>query len=134
MLLSVTTIYPRHGKGFTLIETIISLLILSIVAVAILKLVSHNQNTAIELGIIEQAVTLAERKMFENLQEGVTSATSREGSFQNNPHFSWKVHARATDITGIYKLILEVTHKDSGYNIILERLFYEGKSSASTQK
>ena len=103
----------RHAadncKGFTLLEVMIALAIISIALVAMLGLVQRNILVNDRLQQMTQATFLAKQKMAE-IENGILSGLERNlGEFPPpNQQFSWRAQYSSTPIQGIQQIDLSV--------------------------
>lgn len=99
----------NNYKGFTLLEVMIALAIVSIALVAMLGLAQRNILVNDRLQRMTQATFLAKQKMAE-IENGILSGLDRtRGEFPSpNQQFSWRVQYSSTPIQGIQQIDLSV--------------------------
>lgn len=92
--------------GFTLLEAVISLAILSGVIVTIIYSINYNLKATERLKTISTATNLA-REFFQEMDvSGVPDI--REGAFPDRPGFRWRLETEDMAIAGVEKLKLDV--------------------------
>ena len=98
-------------RGFTLLEIMIAVAILSIALVAILR--SHSQSIVLADASIryEKALFLAREKITEIEMKGFPEVVEEEGVFDNDKDFSWKSKTLETPYEGLREVRLTVTFK-----------------------
>lgn len=115
-------------RGFTLIEVLVSL----VVVTAGLTIIAQGFLTGGRASVASQndtlATMLAESKMAE-LEAGILSMqTSASGTFEpERPDHSWSLEPESTDTTGLVKMTLTVTWKERNEerSFVLTRLMRE---------
>ena len=96
----------RGEDGFTLLEAIISLAILSGVIVTIIYSMNYNLKATERLKTISIATNLA-REFFQEMDaSGVPDI--REGVFTTRPGYRWRLDMEEMSIEGVKKLKLDV--------------------------
>lgn len=103
---------PARGlparRGFTLLEVIVSLAVLSIGLVAVLEAYSAAARVSLQDEFLTTATFLAAGKMEEVLKEPYISTASDEGDFgEEFPEYTWSVETTESDMEGL--LVLKVT-------------------------
>lgn len=111
-------------SGFTLLEVLVTLAVLSIGALAVMQFTSQTQDTMAETRHLEMMCRLATTKMVELEREGFSSSVSRRGDFDDNPGYDWSAEAKQVK-DGWYCMELVITQNDNGRSLIVERLFKE---------
>jgi len=116
-------LHPGHqssiAKGFTLIEVVVALAIVSIALLGLLKLHLISIQTADSAQVMSQAVLLAQQKMTEALCHGYPQAGTRAGVAEaDGSQFTWRtevtdaraLRARQLDLNlrGLRQLLVEV--------------------------
>ncbi|MGB9699657.1 MAG: type II secretion system minor pseudopilin GspI [Thermodesulfobacteriota bacterium] len=114
--------------GFTLLEVMIALAILSIVAIAFLRSQAGSVRLLDEAGYISLATLLAKEKMAELESKGFSepgkSSGEGEGSF---PGFKWERIVSATEVWNVQKVQIKVLWKDGNNDRSLELITYLAK-------
>ncbi|MBI2413147.1 MAG: type II secretion system protein [Deltaproteobacteria bacterium] len=113
---------PRTSgeDGFTLLEAVVSLAILSGVIVTIIYSINYNLKTTERLKTISTATNLA-REFFQEMDvSGVPDV--REGAFPDRPGFTWRLEMEDMSIEGVKKLKLDVTSGVEAVSIETYRL------------
>ncbi len=109
----------KRANGFTLIEVVAALAIVSIGLLGLLKLHLISIQTADSAEVMNQAVLLAQEKMTEALCGGCPRAGTRSGLVEaNGVRFTWRTEAtdapsfaarpRALNLRGLRKLLVDV--------------------------
>lgn len=114
-----------RDAGFTLIEVLVTLTVLSIGALGIMKFVSETQDLAADITHIDTMSRLATLQMHEIEKDGLSSSFSRDGTFQDYPGYEWSAKASLLKDGGWYRLALTVKRSDTGRSIVMERIFRE---------
>jgi general secretion pathway protein I len=114
-----------RAKGFTFIEVMVALAIVSISLLALLRLHLISIRMAETAQKISQAVFLAEQKIAETLAEGYPNEGINCGTVeQNGALFSWQTNITdiysprlgKADITGLREILVDVSWKQGvGY-------------------
>ncbi|WP_147822605.1 type II secretion system protein [Salidesulfovibrio onnuriiensis] len=115
------------NAGFTLIEVLVTLAILSIGALAVMKHVSQTQDMMADIGHTDTMARLAGMKLHELEEDGFSASLSRQGGFDGAPGFSWTAQSGLLESGGWYRMELVVRREDSGRSLVVERLFREGR-------
>jgi general secretion pathway protein I len=96
--------------GFTLLEVMIALAILSIALVAILKNESRNLSLAYESNTLTMASFLALQKLSElEVKVGSTDMEMKGDFGKDFPLFTWKAELRELPVPGIQAKMLRVS-------------------------
>ncbi len=96
-------------RGFTLLEVIVSLAVLSIGLVAVLEAYGAAARVSLQDEFITTATFLAAGKMEEVLKEPYIAAASDEGDFgEEFPDFTWTVDAADSEIEGLLTVTVRV--------------------------
>lgn len=107
-------------EGFTLLEAVVSLAILSGVIVTIIYSINYNLKTAERLKTLSTATNLA-REFFQDMDvSGVPDI--REGAFPDRPGFRWRLEMEDMSIEGVKKLKLDVTSGAEAVSVETYRL------------
>lgn len=107
-------------EGFTLLEAIVSLAILSGVIVTIIYSINYNLKTTERLKTISTATNLA-REFFQEMDvSGVPDV--REGAFPDRPGFTWRLEMEDMSIEGVKKLKLDVASGAEAVSVETYRL------------
>lgn len=114
-----------RNSGFTLIEVLVALAVLSIGALAVMRHVSQVQDMLGDIGHMNTMTCLASMKLHELEAEGFSSSFSQQGGFPLEPGFSWAARSNVLATGGWYRLELVVRREDSGRTITIERFFQE---------
>ena len=115
----------KRSAGFTLIEVLVTLTVLSISALAIMKHTSQTQDMMAEIRHIDTMSRLAGLKMQELEKDGFFSSLSKLGEFEDYPGYEWRASSHLLRDGGWYRLLLVVVRKDTGQTVKIERIFRE---------
>ncbi len=120
----------RAAAGFTLIEILVALVILSISLVTIMQLFSGGLKASRIAGDYTQAIFLAREKMEELLLDKNIPAEITEGDFDND--YKWQAGITPCSLTAgddnkvpveVYKIQVSVSRKDgTGKQVLLQTL------------
>ena len=115
----------RRAPGFTLIEVMVALFIMSVAVVAASRFNQDNQISLAMLRNQDAAVLLARSQAYELLQEGVNAATDKDGEFDTDfGRFRWEAKASSTSMDNYYRLQVRVLWDDPRPGSVqVERLF-----------
>jgi prepilin-type N-terminal cleavage/methylation domain-containing protein len=102
-----------NGKGFTLLEVLISLAILAVALIGLLGLHNRNVTLALRAERINTATLLAREMLTRTQLEGTTAARITSGDFVElhpNQHkiFRWQRTVRPAPIDGLWELRVQV--------------------------
>ena len=81
-------------KGFTFLEIMVALAILSIALIASLRAQSQSIRMAAEMAEKVKVVNMARMKMAETEMYGFPDTGEQEGEFDDYPGFRWKVEVK----------------------------------------
>ena len=115
----------KHNAGFTLIEALVTLTVLSIGALAIMKFTSQTQDMMAEIRHLDTMSRLASLEMQVLEKDGFSSSLSREGEFEDYPGYKWTAKSSLLRSGGWYRMVLVVTRSDTGNSVKVERVFRE---------
>ena len=115
----------RGKVGFTLIEVLVTLTVLSIGALAIMQYSKQAQDTTAEITHLDTMSRLASLQMQKLEKEDFSSSFSREGEYEDYPGYSWEAQSHLLKSGGWYRMELTVRRKDSGRTVVVERIFRE---------
>lgn len=115
------------NEGFTLIEVLISLALLSIAITATMTFTEQNQDNLTQINSQDTATILAQKKMFELEQAGLTADISRTGSFgREYSDYQWQASVNPAPLPRTYILTLKIIRISNTKNYAtLEKVFYE---------
>ena len=103
------TIPLRNSRGFTLLEVMIALAIVSIALVVMLGLTQRNILVSDRLHQMTRATLLAKQLMAEIESGTATDRSQNQGIFPApNQRFNWRTSYTPTPISGIEQLDLSV--------------------------
>ena len=103
----------RRKKGFTLIEIMIALSVLSIALVVLLGLRNQGIALAARSRQVIDATLLARQKVTEISAEGFPELGEQSGDFGANfPQYTWRQHVVQTPFNIVRELLLEVVWKE----------------------
>jgi general secretion pathway protein I len=118
------------AAGFTLIEILVALVILSVALVTIMQLFSGGLKAAGIAGDYTQAIFLAREKIEELLLEKETPAETAEGVFNND--YKWQTESTPFSLYAndnnkvpveIYEIRVSVSRRDgTGKQVLLQTL------------
>jgi len=115
----------QAGGGFTLMEVMIALAILSLVAVAFLRAQAGSVRLVDESNQISMATLLAKEKMAELESAGFPELGKYAGSEEKVfPKFRWEQIVSSTEILGIRKAIVRVLWMEGTQERSLELTVY----------
>ncbi|WP_243543977.1 type IV pilus modification PilV family protein [Pseudodesulfovibrio tunisiensis] len=114
-----------RSEGFTLIEVLVTLVVLSIGALSVMKFASQTQEVSAEISHTDAMSRLAGIRMLELEKDGFSSSFSRSGGFDDEPGYEWSAGSVGVNDDGWYRMVLEVRRRDTGRTVILERVFRE---------
>lgn len=99
----------NHNKGFTLLEVMVALTIVSITLIAVLGLTQRNILINEKLQQMTRATFLAKQKMAEIENSIQQSLDQNQGVFEEpNQDFRWRAIYTPTQISGIEQIDLSV--------------------------
>ncbi len=84
-------VFKKNSSGFTLLEVMMAVALLSLAVVSILGVVGHNINLAQRSANFLVASTLADEMASRISAEGVPQSSARGGEFENHPGFEWQI-------------------------------------------
>ncbi|NUQ69903.1 MAG: prepilin-type N-terminal cleavage/methylation domain-containing protein [Chthonomonadales bacterium] len=101
----------RCIRGFTLIEAIVSTIVLAIGGVAAMLAISACTRSVGVAGDYSKAALLAEKRIAElSLQTGSLNSGEQQGDFGDEyPGFAWIQTVEPTDYAGVSRITLVVT-------------------------
>ena len=79
----------RKDRGFTLLEVMVAVAVLSFALVSILAVSGHNVNLASRAADLRAASALADDMASRIDARGLSSASARSGKFEERPGFEW---------------------------------------------
>lgn len=118
-------IIPRPtGRGFTLVEVLVAMAILSIALVAVFQLQSQSVSMSAEARFATSAALLAQGKMTEIETGNVVSGRNQEGDFGHDyPQYSWRVDISDTQLPQFKRIEVTVFNKNlargGSYQLVL---------------
>jgi len=117
----------NNQQGFTIIEVLVALVLLSIAVLMTIELTAQNQEALSKTHMQDTATLLARKKLFELEEDGLSATTGKSGDFGNeHPDFSWETSAHATGRLSSYRLKLTVFWgENKTRHITIEKLFTE---------
>jgi len=114
--------------GFTLLEVMIALAILSLVAVAFLRVQASSVRLVDESSQISMATLLAREKMAELENAGFPGLGKNSGFGEEAfPQFRWEQIVSPTEILGIRKAVIRVLWTEGNQERSLELTAYFAK-------
>jgi general secretion pathway protein I len=100
-------------KGFTLLEVLVALAILSIALVVLFSQQATSLSRGNEARIITKATLLAQEQMAGLLAEGRWRTGTEEGEVKESvPPFKWRQEVEEADIEGMKRLTIVVLWKE----------------------
>ncbi|OBQ46601.1 hypothetical protein SP90_11385 [Halodesulfovibrio spirochaetisodalis] len=119
--------HKKRSRGFTIIEVLVALVLLSIAVLMTIELTTQNQEALSMTHLQDTATLLAREKLFELEQDGLSASTGKSGDFGSaNPGFTWEAQAHSTNRLNSYRLELIVTWgKEKKRHVTLEKIFTE---------
>jgi len=124
----------KAQRGFTLIEVLVAL----VVAVAAMALLSQGFTTGARASTTAQFATRAAifgQRVITDLETGVLSLdTNQNGSFEDDPDFTYETRSETTDLTGLNKVTVTVKWQERNQDreYVLVRLMRSGSGTTST--
>lgn len=115
----------KRSLGFTLIEVLVTLVVISVGALAVMKFANETQDLAAEITHLDTMSRLTVLQMSELEREGFSSATSKDGDFEDYPGYTWSAESSLLRTGGWYRMTLVVTRTDTGRTVKAERIFRE---------
>ena len=79
----------RKDRGFTLLEVMVAVAVLSFALVSILAVSGHNVNLASRAADLRAASALADDMASRIDARGLSSVSARSGKFEERPGFEW---------------------------------------------
>ena len=122
-----------HNTGFTLVEVIVALVIVSISLLGLIRLHLISISMADAAEMTSQAVLLAEEKIAETLALGYPKEGTASGVVEKNTHsLHWQTEVAGlqspqlveADITGLRKICVEVGWKQGSSSKSLQMSTY----------
>jgi len=122
-----------HNTGFTLVEVIVALVIVSISLLGLIRLHLISISMADAAEMTSQAVLLAEEKIAETLAQGYPKEGTASGVVEKNTHsLHWQTEVEGlqspqlaeADITGLRKICVEVGWKQGSSSKSLQMSTY----------
>jgi general secretion pathway protein I len=102
-------------RGFTLLEVMVALAVLSIALVALFSQQAASIKQGNEARVITKATFLAQERMAEVLTRQQLRAGEEQGETQDSvPAFQWKTAVEETDVEGMQKITVIVLWKEGG--------------------
>jgi general secretion pathway protein I len=117
----------RGRLGFTLLEVMVAVALLSIALVAILKANVENLTALTESREMTTATLLAASKLAEVEAVGADRWTEFQGDFgEEYPDFTWEVENEPADLEGLRRVAVTVRRGETGENrsVRIEELLY----------
>ena len=112
----------NNNTGFTLLEVIVSLVILTIALTAIISVGSNRAETLIELRERNRALLVANNVLEQYTKERSLSTGVIEGKQENgNIDWYWQISVSVTNNDNIYRLDIKVS-KDNDFDYALAQL------------
>lgn len=117
----------KRAAGFTLLEVLVTLVLVTTAVMAAVALTRDNLDQAAMIRRQDQAVLLARAKLFELAGEGLSASLDEDGDFDpDHPGFRWVAKASSTDEDNTYRASVRVTWDDPKRGEVrLERLFHD---------
>jgi general secretion pathway protein I len=120
--------FGRESTGFTLLEVMIALAILSLVAVAFLRAQASSVRLVDESSQISMATLLAKEKMAELESAGFPELGENSGPGREAfPLFRWEQLISATEILNLRKAVVRVLWTEGSQERSLELTTYFAK-------
>jgi len=120
-----TSVRYAKAAGFTLLEVLIALTIISVGGLAVMKYAAQTQNMTADITHLDTMSRLAVIQLNELEKDGFSSSLSREGAFDDFPGYVWIAKSSLLASGGWYRMALTVKRTDTGRSVILERVFRE---------
>jgi len=115
----------RRKKGFTLIEIMIALSVLSIALVVLLGLRNQGITLAARSRHMIEATLLARQKVTEISAAGFAELGEKEGDFGDEfPQYKWRQNVVQTPFNVVRELLLQVVWKEENREISLDVTTY----------
>ncbi len=117
-----------HESGFTLIEIMLSIVLIGLVLTTISEFQAKGMDIARETIELTRAALLAKQKMVE-LERGMIPEEGGDGNFgEDFPDYRWKIEVENTDTDGLQKVTLLITWQSGTRNrqFEIESLHFKG--------
>jgi len=102
-----------RGRGFTLLEVMVALAVLSLTLVVIFSQQAASINRGNEARIITKATLLAQERMTDLIAQDQLRTGEDEGEIQDSiPPFRWKQMVEESAVEGMLKLTVIVLWKE----------------------
>ena len=125
---------PDSGRhGFTMIEVLASMMLVAIVLPVAMKGVSLALQTASLARQRSLAASLAETQMNDLITAADWDQTSMQGTFEENPGYSWTADLTQWQSTTVQQLEVKVlwTSRGQQRSVTLDTLIYTSTSSST---
>ena len=117
----------RRAAGFTLIEVMVALFLVSVAVAAAAHFNMQNQDTLAMMRNRDTAVLLARATCFELMQDGVNAATDKEDDFEGEYEgFHWSASVQSVGLDEYYRLLVRVSWDlPRAGSVTIEKLFMD---------
>lgn len=115
----------EESSGFTFLEVLIALVILSIAGLGVIHLIQDGQDTLGRVRLIERAEAVAVIQLEDIEKDGVSTILDREG-LDVESGLQWKARAYSMKQNGFYRLAISVfENKEKSPLFTMEKIFIE---------
>jgi len=120
------TIKGERRLGFTLVEVLVAMAILSIALVAVFQLQSQSVSMSAEARFATSASLLAQSKMTEIETGGVNTGRKQEGDFgPDYPQYGWRLDISDTQLPQFKKIEVTVFNKNLARGGVYKLVLYK---------
>ncbi|OGL39484.1 MAG: hypothetical protein A3C43_07450 [Candidatus Schekmanbacteria bacterium RIFCSPHIGHO2_02_FULL_38_11] len=102
----------RDEKGFTFLEIMVAVAILSIALIAALRAQSQSLSIASESIRTTNVVFLAREKMAEIELDGYPQQEKTDGVFEKHPEYRWEIEVKETPVEDLKDVTLTILWKE----------------------
>lgn len=118
---------PPRRRGLTLLEVLLSLVILLIAIVAVASLVDIGIDLSTRGQLQAAGTRLAQSKLAEVEAGAVDVTTSANGTFEEEPEWSWTMTSTPSTAPNVYTVTVRVSKEHLGreFDVELTQLVYD---------
>ncbi len=125
---------PMRRAGFTLIEVLVTMLLLGIILPVTMRGISLALAASTHAQRMTLASSLADEKLNDLITQGITNTGTGAGDFSpDHPDYHWKSDIQTRDY-GLDEVDLTVTWTERGQerSLVLSTLVYDGSNSSNS--